>query len=640
VPSAVSEIVLLVGNGDLGQVGEDVLHLGICAAALGAAEVVEPCHAVHEVVDDSNDDRDTDGVTPDDDDGDNGSVAVIRQKSVAGDWVGGLASSTAQPTEDGEEGGEDIDTEDGADELPGWPGLTTTGDEDEPVLGKGDFEEEYTLDGTEVVDDTTVGEEESTTDDPGTESEENTEDDGDDPDLWKLPLDWALFEMGVVVGDGNGGKIGKEGKEDNELSADGLVDDDHGCDKVDLHMQAEGDTVLDVCLHTLENLTGDLDCRDNGGETWGEEDNIGSGLSGFSSTLDGDTTVGLLERWSVVDTVTSHGSQMSTLLQHLDDLVLVLGEDLGETISLLDKIVLGGSRETTVDETFRVVNLGTESQHLASFLGNSDGITSKHLNRETENLGFSDGRGGILTRRVEHGQHAEQLPFSVTFLNGNTKGTETTTSELGSLGLVEIGIFLGASREVQDSLGGTLGASVANTILDDNSSDTLGDGVEGSEFLSLPALGEDLLGSWVTLESENGDFVDGVERLDVVGGSESGNSHHPVNIDTIGDERLPDGELIGSERAGLVGAENIDTSEGFNGSELLHDGLLLGEVSGTDSEGGGGDNWKTDGDTDNQQDKSVMEQVVRAVLGSSDFQVTEETSHPGGENPANDQDQE
>lgn len=184
VPSASSEIVLLVGNGDLGQVGEDVLHLGVCATALGAAKVVEPCHAVHEVVDDSDDDRDTDGVTPDDDDGDDGSVAVLRQESVAGDWVGGLACSTAQPTEDGEEGRENVDTKDGANELPGWPGLTTTGDEDEPVLSEGDFEEEYTLDGAEVVDDTTVGEEESTTDDPGTESKKNTEDDGDDPDLW------------------------------------------------------------------------------------------------------------------------------------------------------------------------------------------------------------------------------------------------------------------------------------------------------------------------------------------------------------------------------------------------------------------------------------------------------------------------
>jgi H+-transporting ATPase len=34
--------------------------------------------------------------------------------------------------------------------------------------------------------------------------------------------------------------------------------------------------------------------------------------------------------------ITSHGSQVTTLLEHLDDLVLVLGEDLSETISLLE----------------------------------------------------------------------------------------------------------------------------------------------------------------------------------------------------------------------------------------------------------------------------------------------------------------
>jgi hypothetical protein len=44
-----------------------------------------------------------------------------------------------------------------------------------------------------------------------------------------------------------------------------------------------------------------------------------------------------------------------------------------------------------------------------------------------------------------------------------------------------------------------------------------------------------------------------------VRGSESRNGHHPVDIDAFGDEGLADGQLIGCERTGLVGAENIDT---------------------------------------------------------------------------------
>ena len=331
---------------------------------------------------------------------------------------------------------------------------------------------------------------------------------------------------------------------------------------------------------------------------------------------------------------------MTTLLQHLHDLVLVLGENFSETVGLLNEIVLSGSGETTVDELVGVVNLGTKSKHLASFLSNSNGVTSKHLNGETENLSLSDGGSGILTRGIEHGQHAEKSPWLVAFLDGNTEGTETTASELGGLGLVHIGIFLGAFREVKNGLGGTLGADESDTILDNDSSDTLGDRVERSEFLSLPALAEDFLGSWVALEGKNCDLVDGIQRLDVVGRGESGDSHHPVDILALGDERLANGQLIGSERSSLIGAENVDTGERFNGSELLHNGLLLGEISGSDSEGGGGDDGQTDGDTNNQENKSISEESVLAVFGSRYAEMVEETANPGDEDPADDQNQE
>ncbi len=101
---------------------------------------------------------------------------------------------------------------------------------------------------------------------------------------------------------------------------------------------------------------------------------------------------------------------MTTLLQHLDDLVLVLGEDFGETIGPLDKIVLSGTGDTTGNRALRVVDLGTEGKQLACLFGDSDGITSQHLDAETEVLSFEDGVSGIVTRGVEHGQHANELP--------------------------------------------------------------------------------------------------------------------------------------------------------------------------------------------------------------------------------------
>jgi len=67
-------------------------------------------------------------------------------------------------------------------------------------------------------------------------------------------------------------------------------------------VQAKSDAVLDISLHTLEDLAGNLDSQDNRAKTGGKEDDIGSGLGSFGGTFDSDTAIGLLERGSIVDT--------------------------------------------------------------------------------------------------------------------------------------------------------------------------------------------------------------------------------------------------------------------------------------------------------------------------------------------------
>jgi hypothetical protein len=369
---------VLVGSvleGQLAESRDHVLNGRVLPVAVLAAKGVEPWDAVKQVVDNGNDNSDTDGVSPDNNDGDNVDPAVITELAVERRGVG-LVWLTRHPSEDSEDSGESIDTENSDDKLEGWESLAATGNEDQPVLSESNLKEEDGLDSTEVLDDTTVGQEESTTDDPGTESEQKTKDNGDEPDLGQLPLDGARLRVGVVVGDGDGSQISEEGEEDNKLGADGLVEDDHGGDEVDFQVQAEGDTVLDIGLHTLENLASSLDGQDDRGQTRGKEDDISGSLSSLGRTLDGNTTVRLLERRGVVDTVSSHGSQVTTLLQHLDDLVLVFGEDFGETVGALDKVVLSGTGETAVDELGRVVDLGTESKHLASLLSDGNSITT------------------------------------------------------------------------------------------------------------------------------------------------------------------------------------------------------------------------------------------------------------------------
>lgn len=625
----------------LAEMSDNVLHLGVVYAAVLAAEISETGDLVEQVVCDGDEDENTDRVRPDDDHGDDIGVSVTGLHELRHwGWERLLVDVGVQPSENTEESGNDVDTSNGANELPGWKSLSTTGDEDEPVLSKGDFEEQDFLNVAPVLHNTTRWQVHCATDDPSCDCKFDTEDDRDDPDLGQLPFDRLRVRVRIVVSDGNGSQIGKEGDEDNELGADGLVDDDHGGNQVDFQVKAEGNTVLDVCLHTLENLAGSLDGKDNSGETWGKENDIGGGLGSFGGTFDGDTTIGLLERWSIVDTVTSHGSQVTTLLQHLDDLVLVFGENFSETIGTLDEIVLSGTGQTTVDELLRVVDLGSEGKHLASLLGDGDSITSQHLDWDTELLSLDDGLGGIFTRRVEHREHTKEDPRLVILLVGDTEGTETTAGEFSSLLLEEICGFARALGEVEDSLGCTLGAGETVAAESADGGDTLGHGVKRSEFLGLPVILQDVTSLGVALEGQDGDLVDGVERLDVVRRRESSASHHPVDILAFGDVRLTDGELVSSESTSLVRAEHIDTGKGLDSSKLLYDGLLLGEVGSTDSQGGGCDDRQTDGNTNNEQDQDVFEESVVRVFWSSELEVAEETTNPGSENPEHDENQE
>ena len=56
MPAATTLIVALMLDGDLAEMTDDVLHLGVATATTLATEVIEPCDLVHQVVDDGDDD--------------------------------------------------------------------------------------------------------------------------------------------------------------------------------------------------------------------------------------------------------------------------------------------------------------------------------------------------------------------------------------------------------------------------------------------------------------------------------------------------------------------------------------------------------------------------------------------------------
>lgn len=581
----------------------------VLLGGLAVHKVVEAGAALHEVVETTHDGEDTEGEDPDTDDSDDAGLL-----------------HTLEEAKDTEEGGQDIDNENGTAELPrgdGRPeGTVGTGDEDEPVLSEGDLEEENLIDVTEVLDDTAVlgvGQHGGQAD-PGTDSQDNTEEDGHTPKLGQVPLDGGLGVGSVVVGNGQGSDISENGNEDDELNVERAVEDSDPETEEDLHVQGQGDTVDNVGVHAVENLAGSLEGIDNGTETRGKENNIGGGAGGVRGALDGNTSIRLLQGGSVVDTVTSHGNEVATLLENLDDGVLVLGEDLGETVSGLDKVVdLGTGHVTTTTETkaLSVVDVGAETELAGSLTGNTDGVTSQHLDGQTKGLGLVNGAGSVVARGVRAGHDTENLPRATLTLAGNTKRTETTGGELGDAVLVGLVNLLGDGVVLLDGLEdeerGTLDAGDALTLgrLDEGL-DLLGDGVEGVELEDL-VLGEDGLGTGVVLERLEESLVNGVDTLLLAGSGQAGSEHQVIGLDTLDGVGLRERELVLGQGTSLVGAENLDTSKGLNGGELLDNGLLLGEVGGTDSHGGGDDSGKTDGDTDNGNGQGEAEDLDNTV---------------------------
>jgi len=139
--------------------------------------------------------------------------------------------SSNEPAEETEHGGDDVDDQDGARELPrgdrGPERSIGTGDEDEPVLRKGDLQEEDLVHDTEVLDDTAIlalrkhgGES-----DPSADREDYTQHDRHTPETGEVPLDRLAVEGCVIVGDGQCCDISENSNEDDKLEVERVVQD-------------------------------------------------------------------------------------------------------------------------------------------------------------------------------------------------------------------------------------------------------------------------------------------------------------------------------------------------------------------------------------------------------------------------------
>ena len=136
----------------------------------------------------------------------------------------------------------------------------------------------------------------------------------------------------------------------------------------------------------------------------------------------GDAAVGLLQRRGVVHAVAGHADDVAALLQIIDDVELVFGEDLGEAVGVLDG--LGYRRRLLllfVTQAAGIKDVGAHPKFLGGFLGDGQSIAGHHFDLHAQVFGGRDGRLGVVARGIEQRQHAEELPFAIAFGTRHTQ---------------------------------------------------------------------------------------------------------------------------------------------------------------------------------------------------------------------------
>ena len=105
---------------------------------------------------------------------------------------------------------------------------------------------------------------------------------------------------------------------------------------------------------------------------------------------------------------------MAVLLHDVDDVELVLREHLGETVGVLDG--LGDLRRFLrlgIAECAAVENVRAHPEGLGHLPRDRQRVARHHLDLHAHLGGGRDGRLGVLARRIEQRQHAENPPFAV-----------------------------------------------------------------------------------------------------------------------------------------------------------------------------------------------------------------------------------
>lgn len=158
-------------KGEFAEMTDDILHLGVVDAAVLPAEISQSRDLIEDEVCNGEDNDDSYCVGPNHNHGDNACfMTLLKEKRAHRIWQRFLMRVRCEPTENTEKSGHSVDESNGADELEGWECRSPTCYENEPILGKCNFQEKNLLDVAKVLHDTTVRLEHGATNHPSGKS--------------------------------------------------------------------------------------------------------------------------------------------------------------------------------------------------------------------------------------------------------------------------------------------------------------------------------------------------------------------------------------------------------------------------------------------------------------------------------------
>eukprot|EP00037_Helgoeca_nana_P013829 m.127716 g.127716 ORF g.127716 m.127716 type:complete len:759 (-) comp22251_c0_seq1:40-2316(-) len=439
------------------------------------------------------------------------------------------------------------------------------------------------------------------------EGGDNAHDTGHADDLGEVPLVRQRRRNHLVVRQRHCRQVKDEAHQNDEQRRETEVGPGNCGEEECEQVHAHKDSVDQVVLEPLKNLARPLDGRDDDGETRGEQDAVGGTLGSRRGALDGKPNVGLAECRGVVHAVSSHARDVALLLEQRHNVKLVLWEDLGKAVAVLDQL-----HQTSLGklERVRLHDLVAHSKPTARLLGDELVIARDHLDRRAvPDRGLNDNLR-VVPRWVEERHHAHEVPLVANHLGDSHRPKPLARKHDHRLHHL-VRDLIRIVRQLDNDLRRTLchldhlAVRAFHRRLG-----PLDDWVKRQKVELLEREQTGLIFYRVTAH-----FIDGVG----VNGFRSKRclEDHVLPVKVGKHVRSVDGKHVLGESTSFVRAQRGHAGELFDGRELGDDSVGLRHLPCTNRHGCRHNHWSGDRNGCNHEDHKVRDDLASLALGAA-----------------------